>query len=203
MASPSSTNVAFGEILEQSAASGGTPAGHCCLRLARPRLASVLVGCGVSESGILSPSNLPRTLALRHDEDLAATNQSVGGSFVSSQRTVEPHNRCIGADEGQLFETLALNAIAENRPMDSSVPFLDSSSSLPHLARPQNPHTIVVEQACERVHVVRVPRFLPAINERRNLLPVGSITRSCALAHRCRRRGQDASNSECNRAEYQ
>jgi hypothetical protein len=71
------------------------------------------VGRSVGQARILSPPNFPCTVTLRHDQDLAAPNHLVGVPFVSSQRAVEPHNRRIRADEGQLFDPFALNAIAD------------------------------------------------------------------------------------------
>src|SRR5829696_357062 len=161
-----------------------------------PELNSESVGRGIGEARILSPPNSPRTLALRHDQDLAAPNDLVGGPFVSCQRAVEPHDRRIRADEGQFFEPFTLNAVAKHRLMYCGVTFLDLGSSFPYLARPENPNAVFMEQARQRAHVVAVPGFFPAVDDGRDLFPISSIARSCTLAHRCRRDGQEASNKE-------
>jgi hypothetical protein len=146
-----------------------------------PELASESVGRSVGEARILSPPDSPRTLTLRHDQDLAAPNDLVGGPFVSGQRAVEPHDRRIRADEGQLFEPFALNAIAEHRLVYCGVTFLDRGSSFPHLARPENLNAVFMEQAGQRAHVVAVPRSFPAVDDGRNLFPISSIAGLCTL----------------------
>jgi len=71
------------------------------------------VGRSIGHARILSPANLPNTLAPGKNQHLAGANDFVGRPLVSSQGAVESYNRCIRADERQLFQPLALNAITE------------------------------------------------------------------------------------------
>src|SRR5262249_2458685 len=127
---------------------------------------------GIGESRVLAPTDSPGAIPSGHDQKLPASNDSIGRALISSQRAVEPHNGGIGADEGQFLQTFALHAIPEDGLVDSGVTFLDRRSSTPDLARPQNPSPILLEHACEGVHVMAVPCLFPLLDDGRNLLPV-------------------------------
>jgi|SRR6266508_4443118 len=142
----------------------------CGLFGAPTRRASIWRGIG--EARVLAPTDSPRAIPPGHDQKLPASNDFGGRTLISGQRAIESHNGGIGADEGQFFQTFALHAIPEDSLVDSGVTFLDGCSSTPDLARPQNPSPILLEQACEGVHVMAVPCLFPFLDDGRNLLPV-------------------------------